>query len=179
MCIRDSADTGSEVDIFEFVPDQNNGFNAAVYKSEIEGGCPSQSHRDHARSPGGTCFSYNHPGAIDGVNVPNYLDGNYHRLGMYYSHERYAFYIDDTLIWQVDEPEFITRAEELSIRLTWELQNPRNIFAPGLGGNTANSARDDDPVVYVDWVNVWEKTCLLYTSPSPRDATLSRMPSSA
>ena len=26
---------------------------------------------------------------------------------------------------------------------------------------------------------VWDKTCLLYTSPSPRDATLSRMPSSA
>ena len=25
----------------------------------------------------------------------------------------------------------------------------------------------------------WNKTCLLYTSPSPRDATLSRMPSSA
>ena len=25
----------------------------------------------------------------------------------------------------------------------------------------------------------WLKTCLLYTSPSPRDATLSRMPSSA
>ena len=27
--------------------------------------------------------------------------------------------------------------------------------------------------------NAWEKNCLLYTSPSPRDATLSRMPSSA
>ena len=26
---------------------------------------------------------------------------------------------------------------------------------------------------------VWDDTCLLYTSPSPRDATLSRMPSSA
>ena len=26
---------------------------------------------------------------------------------------------------------------------------------------------------------VWQYTCLLYTSPSPRDATLSRMPSSA
>ena len=25
----------------------------------------------------------------------------------------------------------------------------------------------------------WDGTCLLYTSPSPRDATLSRMPSSA
>ena len=28
-------------------------------------------------------------------------------------------------------------------------------------------------------INLLEKTCLLYTSPSPRDATLSRMPSSA
>ena len=27
--------------------------------------------------------------------------------------------------------------------------------------------------------NIIEKACLLYTSPSPRDATLSRMPSSA
>ena len=27
--------------------------------------------------------------------------------------------------------------------------------------------------------NVWNSFCLLYTSPSPRDATLSRMPSSA
>ena len=26
---------------------------------------------------------------------------------------------------------------------------------------------------------IWSETCLLYTSPSPRDATLSRMPSSA
>ena len=34
-----------------------------------------------------------------------------------------------------------------------------------------------------EWDAVWTKTwliaCLLYTSPSPRDATLSRMPSSA
>ena len=30
---------------------------------------------------------------------------------------------------------------------------------------------------FFEGVNVW--TCLLYTSPSPRDATLSRMPSSA
>ena len=28
-------------------------------------------------------------------------------------------------------------------------------------------------------ININSKTCLLYTSPSPRDATLSRMPSSA
>ena len=39
----------------------------------------------------------------------------------------------------------------------------------------------------IDWIHLdvmdgnWviNKTCLLYTSPSPRDATLSRMPSSA
>ena len=32
---------------------------------------------------------------------------------------------------------------------------------------------------YLWWVSVMPKGCLLYTSPSPRDATLSRMPSSA
>ena len=31
----------------------------------------------------------------------------------------------------------------------------------------------------VRWQPVTHKVCLLYTSPSPRDATLSRMPSSA
>ena len=29
------------------------------------------------------------------------------------------------------------------------------------------------------YIKVWSYLCLLYTSPSPRDATLSRMPSSA
>ena len=30
-----------------------------------------------------------------------------------------------------------------------------------------------------DRIEAWARPCLLYTSPSPRDATLSRMPSSA
>ena len=30
-----------------------------------------------------------------------------------------------------------------------------------------------------EWLNSLAEDCLLYTSPSPRDATLSRMPSSA
>ena len=34
-------------------------------------------------------------------------------------------------------------------------------------------------IIYLDDIIVFSKTCLLYTSPSPRDATLSRMPSSA
>ena len=34
---------------------------------------------------------------------------------------------------------------------------------------------------YSDWLELYnpDNVCLLYTSPSPRDATLSRMPSSA
>ena len=36
-------------------------------------------------------------------------------------------------------------------------------------------------LLYFSTLSVWlkESNCLLYTSPSPRDATLSRMPSSA
>ena len=33
--------------------------------------------------------------------------------------------------------------------------------------------------VFYDFLYYWMHRCLLYTSPSPRDATLSRMPSSA
>ena len=36
----------------------------------------------------------------------------------------------------------------------------------------------DEPLV-LNGENISLKSCLLYTSPSPRDATLSRMPSSA
>ena len=42
---------------------------------------------------------------------------------------------------------------------------PAGLDLPCLGGDVAGEAK--------------EITCLLYTSPSPRDATLSRMPSSA
>ena len=37
----------------------------------------------------------------------------------------------------------------------------------------------DLPILINQWANVMRWDCLLYTSPSPRDATLSRMPSSA
>ena len=38
-----------------------------------------------------------------------------------------------------------------------------------------NKKKETDEVIIDGWLH----TCLLYTSPSPRDATLSRMPSSA
>ena len=37
------------------------------------------------------------------------------------------------------------------------------------------SAKKDEP----EWMLEWRLNCLLYTSPSPRDRSLSRMPSSA
>ena len=44
----------------------------------------------------------------------------------------------------------------------------------------AQDADDESTASLVsDRMRIHEKTCLLYTSPSPRDATLSRMPSSA
>ena len=41
------------------------------------------------------------------------------------------------------------------------------------------ATKDIDMVLCVEVVDAAFGTCLLYTSPSPRDATLSRMPSSA
>ena len=44
-----------------------------------------------------------------------------------------------------------------------------------------NSTDQDTNILFgtIDTWLLWKLTCLLYTSPSPRDATLSRMPSSA
>ena len=49
---------------------------------------------------------------------------------------------------------------------------------------TVESEYADDAIIDIDELNGCDGhhihlTCLLYTSPSPRDATLSRMPSSA
>ena len=47
---------------------------------------------------------------------------------------------------------------------------------------TAEAKGGDPQATWLDtetWQKSWASGCLLYTSPSPRDATLSRMPSSA
>ena len=52
----------------------------------------------------------------------------------------------------------------------------------GLNGHEGNHAEDaKEEWWYLDALpsHAWGHSCLLYTSPSPRDATLSRMPSSA
>ena len=51
-------------------------------------------------------------------------------------------------------------------------------LAPSLSGNLFSRRFGDRSADYLAR-NVQRMPCLLYTSPSPRDATLSRMPSSA
>ena len=56
-----------------------------------------------------------------------------------------------------------------------------HFLAPPTGpGGTPAAATEAIQISYFHWgFNAWAIYCLLYTSPSPRDATLSRMPSSA
>ena len=48
----------------------------------------------------------------------------------------------------------------------------------GLFDTSANPIKDYQ-IKFEHWMTIKSDGCLLYTSPSPRDATLSRMPSSA
>ena len=56
-------------------------------------------------------------------------------------------------------------------------------YNPPSGNSRDNCVAKSDSANWIDDFNTTEldetKCCLLYTSPSPRDATLSRMPSSA
>ena len=49
--------------------------------------------------------------------------------------------------------------------------------APGMSGGLVAFIEGQEMRSVVSWLKTW--TCLLYTSPSPRDGLLSRMPSSA
>ena len=65
----------------------------------------------------------------------------------------------------------------LTLLMTLSPAEARSVIAHELGhlsgGHSAFAAR-----IYRSRI-AWGRVCLLYTSPSPRDATLSRMPSSA
>ena len=75
-------------------------------------------------------------------------------------------------------------------RLTFEdgvfLENEVDILTLGELANTVRERKNGNLAFYNTNIHlnptnvcVYRCTCLLYTSPSPRDATLSRMPSSA
>ena len=58
-------------------------------------------------------------------------------------------------------------------------KNKRNDRKRNRRGDSKNLDRDSDWQERVVQIRRVSKTCLLYTSPSPRDRTRSRMPSSA
>ena len=57
--------------------------------------------------------------------------------------------------------------------------NIRTIHLPELALNEFQQQSQDLKLVLAPECDMWVTSCLLYTSPSPRDATLSRIPSSA
>ena len=65
--------------------------------------------------------------------------------------------------------------------LLWELEMPDGLLGSFVGVKLADIIGDGVPelVAVANLSSNGDETCLLYTSPSPRDATLSRMPSSA
>ena len=74
----------------------------------------------------------------------------------------------------INGKEFAVGLRERVAQAVSELNGQHNI-KPGL----AVVLVGEDPASQVYVRNKGKQTCLLYTSPSPRDATLSRMPSSA
>ena len=58
-----------------------------------------------------------------------------------------------------------------------------NVSAKSLNGKVVNLldtyGQEDDKLTVISFWATWCKPCLLYTSPSPRDLSTSRMPSSA
>ena len=74
----------------------------------------------------------------------------------------------------------LTRGTNKSLR-PWYYSNPGdNDAIMGIGGNNTNKSVPSAPN-YNTWLTPFDSngTCLLYTSPSPRDRQKSRMPSSA
>jgi|GEM_PF-4796249 len=148
-----NAADGTEIDFFEFVPDQNNGFNTAIFRNSSVGNCPDGF--SGKSSPGNRGFTYEFANQIPAIG--KYLDGRYHRIGMYWSvtENTMIFYVDDTPYWTLQGAEatrFMTTLAANSIRLTWELQESGNVWSPD--GPISATARDDNPAVYIDWVKV-------------------------
>ena len=81
--------------------------------------------------------------------------------------EPFNFYIEDEIIAHP--------GETVQVRIAWQnIVGTERHFSVSVNTMGANISVSDLPT---DWTRV--ASCLLYTSPSPRDGLLSRMPSSA
>ena len=81
-----------------------------------------------------------------------------------------------TTMWVSD----ITDNKYYAYMLSSGVRNTANEFdLDSANGTPYGTWGDGEHLFNVDWVDDQLQTCLLYTSPSPRDRTRSRMPSSA
>ena len=79
------------------------------------------------------------------------------------------------------DPGLSANPTDREIRDYASFMRSRLLASPDKIGYGASTTGGRNPVVVRTWDEIVSasQTCLLYTSPSPRDATLSRMPSSA
>lgn len=161
-----NANTGTEIDILEFVPEAANGFNTALFREvddipeEIRGNCS-----DRLSLPGlGQQFSYRNRTQFDnGLNnvgeLPNYVDGKYHKIGFYYSEDLYALFIDNKLVGKIYDSEhsnWITKSARESIRLTWEIDNRDKWGVADPGLTFSDHTPKDSYSTFVDYVYVFQ-----------------------
>ena len=89
------------------------------------------------------------------------------------TNEVYTYYDERSQKWKQTIPRMPTARRDPGVS---SLQSALVVA----GGATQSGPGVTDIVeIFKPDTSQWYKTCLLYTSPSPRDATLSRMPSSA
>ncbi|MEZ6184025.1 MAG: glycoside hydrolase family 16 protein [Planctomycetota bacterium] len=144
-----NAETGTEVDIFEWVPDvTRNGWNAAVYTSQNE---------EAGLHPNGRRFTCEDARTFRPEGGPplgiDLADGAYHRIGLYYSTTRLAFYLDDRLLYTTTDRQWITGKARNGIRLTWESDDGNVWAAPARPGETFVTQRTQAEVL-IDYVRV-------------------------
>ena len=111
-----------------------------------------------------------HHGQYSDIITLEYLEG--------VAEVRFALSVVAELLNQSDQP----RSQQDGVLVAQLLQQAREICTdPNINCVDDTGERDTvGPVVYLIKLLVRQYgLCLLYTSPSPRDATLSRMPSSA
>ena len=90
-----------------------------------------------------------------------------------------ALHIDElSAIKPTAVKNLLARAGEVGVKLRIYTQSHADLVNPLGSRENAEAAIDNFGAILMFRVNNWN-TCLLYTSPSPRDGLLSRMPSSA
>jgi len=160
-----NAQTGMEVDIFEYVPylgpgefNSRNGGNLAAF-IDLQTAM-------HVPDIDNVVFN----GFIGDFN--NYLrstnrdpnpniqlsDGQYHTIGLYWDTNSYKFFIDQTEIWEITDPRFITQTRANSIILSWEVGN-------GVWEGNSNLAKtfvseNTNVQVLLDYVRVYRRSPL-------------------